>query len=362
MKTDFRKKLIYAILMLWPVFVQAQYNYHNWVENVGRDTAHYIEIWRISFQESINNTDSLLMDSLLIENQNVRISTTEKYWHPNGETFVGGNVNILQRDILPKIARFEYPDTALIKKNVFNGEGLLINSDGYFSSVDRPKYFYKSFKYDENNRLVEQIEIDIDGSNYYTYTYQFDDRNLTVRRNHLIENELAQYCIWKHDKKGNLESMANYWAKGEELEWRSTYEYRNKGRLIIEKRFDDEDIHKTSVQIQFDLNNNKVERVIYSADNEFEQGRYYSYDNMGNLTKDKLVVMSGENQEVKHQFEYSYDDQNKLLHRDEIDNNGNRTLVESFSYSSEGLLESSVVYNEKGIPEARFEYKYSEKE
>jgi len=347
------------LLLLISFFTLGQNNYYNWndyVENVASPIVQYIETWRINILEKENEEDSVW-----IKNKEGSYSLSETYRPQKVDTFIKDNT-IYTREQLPPFKRtFKFPDTVMIKKEIFNAQGLLIQTEGYFHGIDWPQYLYKSFKYDKSNRLIEQVELDNDSSHNYKFTNEYDDRNLIVRRNFLIEDELAQYSIWKYNKRGKLESILQY-SGDDKLEKNWIYEHVKKKRLIIVKYFDERNLHKSSFHIRFDSNSNVLEDVYYSVPNTFEQGKYYSYDSNGNLINEKKIVSDDSILRVKEHFEYIYNDQNVLMHIEEIDLNGTRTIVEKYSYNNEGIKNNAILMDFTGKPVARLDYKYGRKE
>jgi len=131
-------------------------------------------------------------------------------------------------------------------------------------------------KYDEHGYLVEDKWYEDDGSLYLKYQYVNDNNgNILSTSCYAADGTLKSKFIKKYDQKNNLLEHKEYNSLGEIiLEQQNRYD---KSGNRIEKIYKRSDFYNMSLS-SYDDKNNVIEEIDYSSDGKVKEKRTYSYE------------------------------------------------------------------------------------
>jgi hypothetical protein len=209
------------------------------------------------------------------------------------------------------------------------------NSDGSIS-------FRLTGSYDINNNLIEVIEYDSDGSISFRTTNSYDiNNNLIERIGYNSDGSISYRDTYFYDSNNNLIERIEYNPDGS-IFYRDTYFYDSNNNLIETIGYDSNGIFLLRWTSSYDSNNNLIEVIGYNSDGSIFDRRTYSYDINNNLIE---TIGYNSDGSISYRDTYSYDLNNNLIEENWYSPDGsifyrftysydlNNNLIESFGYA-----------------------------
>ncbi len=304
-----------------------------------------------------------------------------------------------------------------IERNIYTPSGELLKTissqyDSQNNIIEIRSYDFQSkfvevfshtYKYDENNNILEHNYFEEDGNLYEKEIYTYQDTFLIETQEFNFGNLSPGSTTTKYDLKGNIiesividinenivkRSEYKYDEFDNEIEERSTNPYRkfklyqistydennNLIELFEEQIYDDSTCYHTS-KFEYDDSHNKVKSQYYYIKEKMDYD-IFVYDSNRNVIEYREY--NNYNKLLRNK-EYIYDDSNELLEELEYDNNiltnhsiyRNGLIVEELNFLEDGNLEYSIKHEydkygneileevtypgEKYFPEYTYEY------
>ena len=262
----------------------------------------------------------------------------------------------------------------LCKENEYNERGDVIKSQAYH---DGGKIMSKSdHLYDEKGLLIKSESYDYDSEGHWTEEYEYDENGNNI----LITSNDGEY-VFKHeyiyDDRGNEIRYINYDSAGEghisydkqydmdnnmiketiyndfgSVMYYTNYKYNN-GCVVEEAKYDvsdykDDELEELTVY-EYDQQKNLVQEKTYNISLNPDMTTYwldeYAYDENGNQIMEKKYRPMGE---VYIWNEYVFDQNNNMIEHRVLDEFGNITSKDIYTYDEYGriVLEETYVKNE----------------
>ena len=183
---------------------------------------------------------------------------------------------------------------------------------------------------DDNGMTVLSKSYKADGSLWYAYSYEYNEKGQEIRQNSLDENgRMGNYTIFEYDAKGNRSKEMTYKADGTYY-YGHSYVYNENGQIIRSDNLDENGETDEYTISEYDTQGNKIKTLTYKADGTYYNGHAYVYNEKGQRIRDNKLTEDG-NIESYSVSEY--------------DEDGNKTL--EIDYGSNGLKKSEIRYRKK---------------
>ena len=248
---------------------------------------------------------------------------------------------------------FQYPDTAIVEKKVYNKKGLLIyKEDPYHIHVDWPLFKADSFSYDNKNRRIAQKVCKTDSFNFYrSEKITYIDSIRTIKNSLIEDNIETALLISRFD--GQNRRMQSVLYTDNSLYQASIFQYCNHGRSIIQLMYNDTACRELDefTCYEKDSKGRKIEESCYRKDSVFYTGHFYLYDKKGNLIQDKWL--NDEDRKIIQIVDYEYDPKGNLI----IEKYRNERTIQ-YVYRKDNLLDYKEEYNENNQLIAKYKYDY----
>ena len=238
-----------------------------------------------------------------------------------------------------------YRDAVLSSSMEFDRSGNLIASTGMENNVVRKS----TYKWDEQNRIIEKKHYSTDSSFRYGYYYRYEkgaqlmykiEDSLLFRKETFLKGEnISTYS--EYDSEGMV-ILKNVYVKDKDM------------NSLLETRFQDDKIH---VQYRYEYLDNKKYVTVVNFDKngtKINEKRY-----LDEIKIDNRVLHYTKDYERLFRID-SFDQSNNLVEMELLDEDGNATRKESFEYNSKGvlvgLIKEDVIRDQRTI----YAYKYDE--
>lgn len=306
-----------------------------------------IKVWKYNFKEDENTEENSAKRDTTIT---IIIDTTII----GGKMFIDtGKVTTVSHTLQSSHTNSRHQDTVLWRIEQYNTEGMLVEQEGYFMDIDYNAYKRKNFIYDNQNRLIEQVELSKDRKTAEIFKYTFNDRDKTVRLDRIEYERIVEYTIWRYNKGARIVSVVDYWGDGR-IEKTSTYKYSWYTRRV---KYKNSDLGDVCIYMKRD----KADRIIKWS--LFHMGRkdseYFTYNKKGKISEEKKILRA--KGAMKVTTSYKYDVDGNLLFIYESNNDGIERIIQENGYRN-GLLDYSLYYDKKGLPEGKMTYEYKLRE
>ncbi|MDR1581791.1 MAG: hypothetical protein LBS55_00785 [Prevotellaceae bacterium] len=104
------------------------------------------------------------------------------------------------------------------------------------------------YKYDDKNRLVEEIHLD--GKKYNKIEYQYNDKNQLIRRVEYNERDGITYeTDYTYDELDNLSTEISAYRGNNTFNYSYVYEYDNQGNWINKRSLSDDKTYSLQIRI-----------------------------------------------------------------------------------------------------------------
>jgi hypothetical protein len=236
-----------------------------------------------------------------------------------------------------------YRDTLLSSLMEFDTNGNFITKIGMENNAVRKS----TYKWDDQNRMIEKKHYSTDGSFRYGYYYKYKDGaqlmykiedSLLFRKRTSIENEnISTYS--EYDKNGKI-ILKNVYVKDSDMKWLLETRFQN-DKIYVQYHYEYLDDKKYVTKVQFDKNGTKVSEKRYLDEVKTENG-------LEHYTKDDERLFRID----------SFDRNGNLIEMKLLDEDGNLTRIENYKYSSKGQLKKLTKENLSRGQKLIYSYKY----
>lgn len=214
-----------------------------------------------------------------------------------------------------------------VKPKILYGHPFYNSYQEKYEIFDRNGFLSEKYSYDTLGKIKSRMIVKrTDHPKVYEdFTYSYDDgveslssggtsvydvlKNIQIETT-IISGDTIWVDIYKFDK-GRMVEHNNY-SKDGSRNWKSTYEYKNIGRLIVEDSQDEyEDIRTKTT-----LDKNGKPILIESSDfsGEFKSKKKYEYNEYGDVISFKSYTKNG-HVESHDTYSYIYDDKGNWIQK-----------------------------------------------
>lgn len=233
-------------------------------------------------------------------------------------------------------ADFQYPDSTLYAKEVYNEKGLLVyNEERYHIHVDQPCFTQTYLIYDDRNRQIQNDVFECDSFFYRQLKVEFDDKLRTVKEN-------------LFDKKHNY------------LEYSAEMKFDQSGRkekILVTQEEDGKTVEWSRTEFSYEEGGAKVTRKIYDG-NKLDNIYYWLYDRKGRLLSELDCHPPNDTRDtlVSHRVEFSYNRRGNLVKKKE--NYWQQNIVINYTYDRKNRLATEKYTSESKDFEEKETKKY----
>lgn len=223
--------------------------------------------------------DGILLSESIFDTQR-KLPVSQAYYdeHGNVETYysyVDGNM----------AESYEYSDGKEIMRTIYkyNAKGLLVERTGYENGIINYSTVYE---YDADYNVIKESRLWGDGQESHL-TYKYDDRG-----NKVSESYAGGEDTFKYDENDRLIEQIHTFHGKEET--RETYQYDETGNLVESVfYYDGKAASRTTYEYHYDKTGNLTEKVIYKDANEYSSTGY-EFDENGYITRIETTSPDGE--------------------------------------------------------------------
>ena len=262
-------------------------------------------------------------------------------------------------------------------------------------------------EYDNQGRLIKEIEGAPGSPGGYTYEYTYDENGNCIKKVYTENGFPSEYTYYTYDEKGNMvkkdeirpQSELHYGYAYNDAgqmvkEWdtasnggSTTFEYDSRGFMIRKSRYLHDATEPYEIrEYAYDENGNKIKESSLTNGTPFELFTW-TYDENGNMTSelpgiyydgenleyklayrwlyDEHSTLIGEsddpyNEEVTPHTKYTYNDAGQKLEKYSIQSDGSLILACTYQYNENGLLATTTQHQKDGSTVIAEEYTYDE--
>lgn len=273
----------------------------------------------ISHKMDILETDGITSSWTMDANGNV----SKEYFDAKGHKVKSADLG--DGSLTPIVTTYQYDDKENLNKEVY--------ADGT----------YKTFQYDENNRIVSESCFTSDGKQTLETEYVYSEQgNLLVMEDFEVENgqnNRFHYTDYTYDKLGQLTGVAEYSgndAPNEEKlrECRMIYSYDLDGRLETVRYPVSRNGEIKGMKYVYDENNQKIEDRAIMENGREEVISSYRYTGIGNLDSETIHIgfLDGMAEKVIYK-KYSYDKFSRVTGISSYDSEEMINCLEAYKYT-----------------------------
>lgn len=339
------KPLYLILLFIFTAYVlKAQTNYNNLAAKpIGHNIAQST-LWRYTLKkQKKENPEIIEIDTVFNSDGTIaEIDTSRIQYFSTGD--------------------FDYPDTLIEEKNVYNSKGLLIfKEEPFHVHVDAPCRLTETTTYDHKNRILTQDVYECDSIFHIQVINNYNDK-LKQYRSGLIEYDSEdRYMVWNYDKHGRRIS-SNYYSTGDSIPnyWKKT-EYYKLSRKIKQTNYDNNKIqdvqyiwynkhHQITKQVTVD---DILIDSLSPPDTIISELELFTYNKANKLTYHLRCKKGYDGYTEK--YTYTYDADNILISEHETNTTYKRDKTTNYNYRYDGLLD---YYDEFYDSTTHYRYQY----
>ncbi len=166
----------------------------------------------------------------------------------------------------------------VVKGDIYSNEELLFDEKGNITEKNifniESLEFKWIYKYDENEKKIEDKLFSSNGNLISRQTYKYDEKGNLIETNSLNDDgSLFGKLTYKYDKKGNR--IESSWFNNDgNLDSKHTLKYDEKGNKIEKSRFNKDGIligQWTYRYTYYDQKDNWTQRIEYEIENDIEK-------------------------------------------------------------------------------------------
>ena len=200
----------------------------------------------------------------------------------------------------------------------------------------------KTFKYNEDNKKIEEVTSNFVRIFTIIYKAKYDDKGLLIEESETTTDGDVNYrTTYKYDDKGNQTEYCRYTSDGS-IEEKSTNKYDINGKLILCTYSSEEASYKNTYQ--YDEKGHLVEDCNFDSDNSLYTKKTYKYNDKGFVAEECIEESDGQ----KTKYVYKYDDNGKELEK--CTYKAAATLQEKVvrQYDANGDMTECCIYGSNG--------------
>ncbi|GAB4300321.1 MAG: hypothetical protein Kow0068_23630 [Marinilabiliales bacterium] len=197
-------------------------------------------------------------------------------------------------------------DTFLAAYSQYDENGNIVEDTTYESkNVIESKTLSK---FDNNNRLVEEINYIADDELTEKINYSYDDQGKVTNVKITYADGSVSNKKYNYSQENTL--IIDIIDEDEEYEGKEIRIYDDKGRIIEKTIYDEFENIDEKEKLEYNEKGEIIKRIEYNVDNEIEAIINYEYDESGNLIK--YLKVTNDN-EVIDKVLFKYDEQGRLI-------------------------------------------------
>jgi antitoxin component YwqK of YwqJK toxin-antitoxin module len=254
------------------------------------------------------------------------------------------------------------PKEEIIAQTNFSSEGLLVEkiafdyddqsrilTQYYYTEPDEPS---EVIHYERNEKgvLVKDVKQYLDGT-FDTTTYKYDEQERLVEKTTVDDEgvtDLLEQFSWKDkqlvkrqtlDPEGNIISLEEF-------------AFDDHGNQVVHQQMNEETGENQKTVSQFDASGRKISDEISDDEGDLLEKTTYQYDETG-----KLLSAEYESPDKLSTTRYTYDERGNLLALGETDEDGNQLLLVEHSYDEQNNRLESMVFSGGGNYSTNQHYK-----
>lgn len=256
---------------------------------------------------------------------------------------------------------YEYPDTIMEEKNIYNTKGLLVyKEEPYHIHVDYPCMQKQYHQYDERNRIIMQEVYECDTMFYRKMTTVYNDVTKQIRDGVLGDKggKEEYHMLRKYDAKNRIIESGYYSNNDTSMDFGCKVRYLKHGKIAEQKFSDEKDYAHYIYYNKQHLKIKDVKTLSFEQSDTFMvEGEYFTYDKRGNLLLEKSIHKYPDS--LYETNIYKYDENNNKIYHERINKGYKVNTIEKYFYRNDGLLDYfDTFYIDGEIVRYKYEYKF----
>ena len=200
----------------------------------------------------------------------------------------------------------------------------------------------KTFKYNENNKVIEEVTKHFIRIFTTIYKAKYDDKGLLIEESETTtDGDLNYRTTYKYDEKGNQTEYCRY-TNDDSIEEKTTNEYDINGKLVLYTYSSEEASSKNTYQ--YDGNGHLIEDCEFDSDNSLYMKKTYKYNDKGFIAEECIEESDGQ----KTKYVYKYDDNGKELEKYTYKAGTTPQEKEVRQYNANGDMTECCIYGSNG--------------
>jgi hypothetical protein len=248
--------------------------------------------------------------------------------------YLSNNKALIKRYTLFNVEGFiieenEYRDGKLHRKrrNTYDKDENLVKEVSYDSNEDIK--WVDLYTYNKKGYLVENTSIDSLGGIFYRLVNKYDRKGNLVKETYNNTKEPPNIHFYKYDRDNRLIEEGGYDSKGN-VDWRNEYTYDVNGNEIENRSYGYSIDYLTTKK--YDLSGNVIEQCShYPSNNQLDNKIITNWDSHHNQLK--IFNYDGEFLRKEITIEYLYDENNNWIKEIDYDSDGSIEItIREFEY------------------------------
>lgn len=191
------------------------------------------------------------------------------------------------------------------------------------------------YGYDQDGRMILKKSIDQDGKEFLVEKWEYNGAGKEIYYQKIEEGEEKRKIIREFDEAGNEVAEISY--EDGKLIYDATYSYDENGNQIRGKSIDDNGEIKAYWKTDYNENNEKLLDEEYNKEGKLIKVQKWKYDKKGN----RLRYWGLENGKLDFDWIYKYDDNGNLIYHEQRDGKGGVENWEAYEWYENGQKKMS---------------------
>ncbi len=227
-----------------------------------------------------------------------------------------------------------------------------ISDEEFMIEQDTHKYLREYIETDEKGNEIIKKECNPDGSVEQKTVREFNAAGQIVKEQIYDQEELIENKSWEYDENGNVIKEIQYYIDGScDI---TTVAYDENGNITGRKTIDDDGEAGGYEEITYS-NGNIVKHAVFDEDGEVESEEINEWDDQNRLIKKEQLTLEGERETLE--FEYN---ENGQLYREILFNEDGKIVERNtYTYGSNGMPEE--IHEESTVKNNRTRVTYNDK-
>lgn len=219
--------------------------------------------------------------------------------------------------------------------NEFDANGFLIR-EKYLADADETSE-EKSFQRDDKGLVLKEFKHYNDGS-FDTTTYEYDNQYRIISKVTMNdEGEIEQKIL--NEYRDDFLVKTQTFDGENNLVQLDEFKYDEKGNSVEHKKIDNESGTNAFIVTSYNHHGRKKEEITYDEDGDIINETSYTEDEKGRLLN---IIEEGSEKDVAIKF--TYDEQDNIIHQEELSNQGKQLVSVKREFDKENNLMRSEVY------------------